>query len=606
MARLGNRTIALGGCGCALALGGCGGAQLAGSATLVSGDKVTAAASNPVTVSPLPGTPDASPNTQISFLGGPGTRVTAVRVRGSLSGVHGGMLRAYSTGTGESFLPAQPFVAGERVSVTARTISARGVRHAARTSFTVAAPVSVSEQQFPPAAGDPSAVQHYSSAPALSPSRVTITTPPGNGAAAGDLFLAPYQGRGTPGPMIVDQRGGLVWFHPLAPGFAATNFRVTRYRGAPVLSWWQGRILELGFGQGEDVIYDTSYRQVARIRAGNGYRADLHSLTITPAGTAWIDAFDPVRLSLAAAGGSAAGVLTDAVVQEIDIRTGLVMWEWHALGHIPAGESKNPLPSSSYPWDYVHVNAVTPGPHGDVLMSFRNTWSLDDVDVHSGGIRWRIGGAHSSFKLASAATFYWQHDGAFQPGGQISLFDNGSDPAQESQSRGLLLAPDQRSRTVAVVGRFVNPMRTLLASSQGNMLRLPDGNWLLGYGALPNFTEFAPSGRVLLDGTLGPGVQSFIASLSPWSGHPLDAPALAVTRLPGGSVSVAASWNGATQVRSWRVLAGSSPGQLRPVASAPREGFETTIATSARGPYVAVQALDAAGAVLAVSAATRG
>jgi hypothetical protein len=28
-------------------------------------------------------------------------------------------------------------------------------------------------------------------------------------------------------------------------------------------------------------------------------------------------------------------VLTDSVVQQIDIKTGLVMWEWHALGHIP-------------------------------------------------------------------------------------------------------------------------------------------------------------------------------------------------------------------------------------------------------------------------------
>jgi hypothetical protein len=34
---------------------------------------VAQAATNPVTVSPLPGTGDASPTTQISFLGGPGT-----------------------------------------------------------------------------------------------------------------------------------------------------------------------------------------------------------------------------------------------------------------------------------------------------------------------------------------------------------------------------------------------------------------------------------------------------------------------------------------------------------------------------------------------------
>ena len=73
--------------------------------------------------------------------------------------------------------------------------------------------------------------------------------------------------------MIVDQAGQLVWFHPLAAEQDATNFGVQSYRGRPALVWWQGRIIEAGFGQGEDVIYDSSYRQIASVRAGNGYAA---------------------------------------------------------------------------------------------------------------------------------------------------------------------------------------------------------------------------------------------------------------------------------------------------------------------------------------------
>ncbi len=118
---------------------------------------------------------------------------------------------------------------------------------------------------------------------------------------------------------------------------------------------------------------------------------------------------------------------------------------------------------------------------------------------------WRLGGAHSSFKLGPGASFYWQHDAEFQPGGLISVFDNGSDPPEEKQSRGLLLAPNFHAHTVSLVKQFVNPGKTLLASSQGNTLSLAGGNWLLGYGGLPNFTEFNDSGHVLLDGTLGPG-----------------------------------------------------------------------------------------------------
>ena len=100
------------------------------------------------------------------------------------------------------------------------------------------------------------------------------------------------------------------------------------------------------------------------------------------------------------------------------------------------------------------------------------------------------------------------------------------------------------------------------------MLSLPGRNWLLGYGGLPNFTEFDASGHVLFDGTLGSNVQNFNTFLSPWSGRPTTPPSLAVQPSGAGTVSVAASWNGATEVASWRVLAGSSPSSLTSVASA--------------------------------------
>ena len=420
----------------AVGAGACGGTSSATSAAVLDSESaITAAAGNPVTVSPLPGTGDASPRTQISFLGGPGTQVADVRVVGSSSGAHAGVLRAYSTGTGESFLPAHPFRAGERVTVHAR-VGTGNASQQASTTFTIAHQAVVSQKEFPISPGDRHAVQHYSSAPGLTPSTVRITTPAQPGASPGYLFLAPYQGQGSPGPMIADQNGNLVWFHPLAAGQQATNFQVQQYGGRPVLVWWQGRIIQVGFGEGEDVIYDSSYRRIAAVRAGNGYHADLHAIQLTPQGTAWIDAFDPIHMNLSSVHGAAAGILTDSVVQQIDVKTGLVMWEWHALGHIPVGESNNPARRSGYPWDYVHINSAQPGPSGDVLLSARNTWTLYDVDIHSGGFTWRLGGRRGNFKLGSGTRFYWQHDAEFQPGGLISMFDNGSDPPKEKQSRG--------------------------------------------------------------------------------------------------------------------------------------------------------------------------
>jgi hypothetical protein len=555
-----------------------------------------------VAVSPLPGTPDASPTTQISFLGPSGTHVASVRVVGSQSGTHSGRLEAYSTGTGESFLPSSHFTSGETVRVTAR-VAVGGTTRTVSTSFGVTAPLSISKAEFPNKPGDAAAVQHYRSAPQITPSTVRVTTPAKKGATPGDFFLAPYQGTGTPGQMIVDQTGSLVWFHPLVAGESSTNFRVQRYRGKPVLTWWQGRILKLGFGQGVDEIYGTDYHPIAHVLAGNGYHADLHEFLLTPQGTAWIDEFNPVPYDLAAVHSSSNAQLNDSIVQEIDVRTGLVMWEWHAAGHIPLADSNNGVSPASYPWDFAHVNSVDPGSSGDVLLSARNSWAIYDVDMRTGAFRWQIGGRHSTFQLGPGVTYYWQHDAEWQPGRMVSVFDNGSTPPKERESRGLLLALDGARHTVTLVKQFTNPNATLLAAAQGNLLRLPAGNWLMGYGNLPNFTEYDGSGHVLFDAALGPNVQDFRTYLAPWSGHPTTRPSVAAQAGPGGAVTVEASWNGATDVRSWHVLAGSSAGSLKPVATVARDGFETTATVHTSARRVAVAAVDAGGRTLATSAA---
>jgi hypothetical protein len=578
---------------------GAGGSTAAGQ--LRHATASSRAGANPVTVSPFPGTPDASARTQISFLGNAGTRVVSVHVEGSRSGHHGGRLEAYSTGTGESFIPERPFSAGERVSVVAR------VRHGAstttvRTHFVVATQPVIPQKLFPLYPGDPAQVQHYLSAPALTPTSVRITTPARPGAAPGDFLLAPHAGSGTPGPMIIDQSGNLVWFHPLPADVASTNLQAQRFEGKTVLTWWQGRIIKLGFGQGEDEIYNTAYKPIARVRAGNGYRADLHQFTLTPQGTAWIDAYDPVEWDNSSAGGSKHGVLTDSIVEEIDVKTGLVMWEWHALGHLALTDSYAAMEYGSHPWDYVHLNAVDPRHSGQLLMSSRNTWTVFDVNIHTGALIWRLGGKQSTFKRAPGTVFRFQHDATWQPGGLVSVFDNGYSVDGDTQSRGLLLDPNRSTGTVTLVKQFTNPDQKLLTTSQGDLLNLHDGNWLMGYGGLPNFTEYNDAGRVLFDATLGTNVENYRTYLAPWTGEPATLPAVAAQVGASGSMTVEASWNGATAVSSWRVLAGASQGSLSVVTTVKHTGFQTTCSVTAAS-LVEVQALAASGHVLATSAA---
>ena len=245
--------------------------------------------------------------------------------------------------------------------------------------------------------------------------------------------------------MIAEQNGNLVWFHPLPAGDCATNFQVQQYEGKPVLTWWQGRILEVGFGQGEDVIYNTSYQHVATICAGNGYHADLHEIRLTPQGTAWIDIFDPIHMNLSSVARRArrrADRLGRAGDRHQDRPgdVGVARARAHPARRIATTRRRTPATRGTTSTS----TRSTPGDPsaGDVLLSSRNTWTLYDVDLHSGAIRWRLGGSHSSFKLGAGTRFYWQHDAEWQPGGLISVFDNGSDPPKEKQSRGLLLDPN--------------------------------------------------------------------------------------------------------------------------------------------------------------------
>jgi hypothetical protein len=260
------------------------------------------------------------------------------------------------------------------------------------------------------------------------------------------------------------------------------------------------------------------------------------------------------------------------------------------------------MPHTTVNWDYVHINAIDPGPDG-LLLSARNTWTIYDVNMHTGAFIWRIGGKFPGFKRGPGTLFYWQHDARWEAGGLVSVFDNGSSPAEEKQSRGLLLDPNTKTGTVTLVKQFTNPDATLLASSQGDLLPLPDGNWLMGYGGLPNFTEYTGSGAVLFDATLGPKVQDFRTFLAPWNGEPTTQPSIAAQAGAAGSVTVEASWNGATEVSSWKVLAGSSASSLSTVATAPRSGFETTVSAHTSAPYVAVAAVGSSGQTLATSPA---
>jgi hypothetical protein len=555
-----------------------------------------------VTVSPLTGSRDASPRTQISFLGVPKDELSRISVVGSRSGAHAGRLEAYSEGDGASFLPSKPFSEGETVTVSGQLRSAGGVQPLLD-RFTVAYQDTLTTTPETVHSGAPSEIQRFRSRPDLQPPAVTVTAS-SPGVAPGDEFVAPYDGPGQSGPMILDPSGGLVWFKALAKYTSATNLRVQEYAGRPVLTWWQGDISVHGFGLGEDVILDSAYRQIARVQAGNGLQADLHEFQLTPQGTALITAYDPIRCNLSAVGGPADGAVTDGTFQEIDVRTGLVMFQWTSLDHVALSESYATAGKSNrdWPYDFFHINSINLDQDGGLLISARNTWTAYDLNAQTGQIVWRLGGRHSSFTLGPGVATAFQHDPRELTNGSFSIFDNGASPTVHSQSRGIVVSLEPQSAAATLVSQFTHPT-PILAKSQGDIQAQPNGDWFVGWGEVPDFSEFSPTGQLLFDAHFPDGDQSYRDLRFPWTGTPAIRPAFSLSSTHRAR-TVYASWNGATLVASWRVLTGAHPHTMKPVAEVARSGFETAIALPAgrAGRYLTVQALDAGGQVLGTAA----
>jgi hypothetical protein len=435
--------------------------------------------------------------------------------------------------------------------------------------------------------------------PDSSPPRLAVTHP-ARGVAPGFIFVAVKGGKNKPsGTVIADNHGRIVWYHQLRAGLEATDFRAQTYRGKPVLTWWEGTINKAGVGRGEYVMYDDTYRELKTLSAGNGLEGDLHEFLLTPRGTAFITVYHEVPYDLTPVGGPKKGFVYDSVVQELDVATGDVKFEWHSLEHVPLSESlqanREPAKNATEkrPLDYFHVNSVTDAPGGRILISARNTSALYLLG-RDGVVVWRLGGTRSDFGPPSEVKFRFQHDAHLRADGTLSLFDNGSLPKLEPFSRALVLKIDETERVASVVKTFVHPQK-ISAPYEGNLQLLADGGALVGWGGVRKVSEFTPGGKVRFELKLPYG-DTYRGYRLPWRGRPDLSPAVAVV-----GDRVHASWNGKTDVAFWEVLAGPDADHLTRQAGHDWAGLETTIQLETPQGAVRVRALDARGRVLGIS-----
>lgn len=408
------------------------------------------------------------------------------------------------------------------------------------------------------------------------------------------------------GTMILSGDGKLLWYaaHP----DKVHDLKVVETGGRRLLAYWQRRGSTGGYYQ----LLDERYRPAGRIVAGRGFPTNLHELQVTGR-TAWISADVKVRPR-----GSRRTVI-EYVVQEVDVETGKVLFEWRSSKHVPPGDSYERAPAGDKAWDYFHGNSIAPptAEYPTAVISSRNTSSLYGVDPRTGRTKWILGGKRDQFGLDEALPGYpfcAQHDVHRLPNGDLMLFDNGGtymhgEPrCPVHPARVLVLRVDEKRKRVKLVRSISST--GLSANGKGyfpgwvgGARLMSDGATLIDWGPNRRITAVDRDGRV--DLLLRVERWSYRANPARWTGKPGGRPAIA-TRRRGATVDVWASWNGATEIRAWQVLAGPSPQALQPVGAPARfADLETRLVARTSAPYVAVRALDADGETLGRSRAVR-
>ncbi len=485
---------------------------------------------------------------------------------------------------------------------------------AAVTAALLASPVGTvgAAEQHAPSAGRQTAtvpLGDFVSRPDLDAPELTTTT---TGEEASGLLLT------TPGlangmefqAAIYDNEGEPVWLgEPEADRFYFDLEAVT-FQGRPALAVFSGVQTALGdLSHSECLILDASYRQIAAFQL-SGYPTDAHDVAFSPDGSrVLLMSHHPVSHDMSPYGGPADATVIDTVVQERDITTGEVTFEWSALDRVPVTEStvalESPDPTTGvYP--LYHVNSLDYDTDGDLLVSGRNTDTVYKIDHATGDIVWRFGGSDSDFTFADPADApRGQHDVRRLPDGRLSMFDNGTHRLPEEYSRGAVYELDERAMTAELVADL-RPETAVFSPIVGSNRLLPEGHQLVSFGSTGQLVEF-DGDQPVFTATLEAGHMTYRTERADWHATP-DAPPDVVLGEPAedGRQTLYISWNGATDVALWRVEAGPAEDDLATVATTPRTGFETTadITPPANADVYRITALGPFGAPLGSSTLT--
>ncbi|KAF2488315.1 hypothetical protein BU16DRAFT_230729 [Lophium mytilinum] len=440
-----------------------------------------------------------------------------------------------------------------------------------------------------------------------------------NGFAPGYIFIAPY-GPIQRGPYIYNKFGDLVW-----SGYDAAyqmnntmDHKVCTYDGSDHLCMWRGSQKQ-GYGLGDGIIMNSSYQIVKTVACGNGKHADIHEFNLINGGkSALFTAYNWFQYDLAAF--NITGFPTwimQGVFQEVEVETGTVLFEWSSIDHVSPANSYVAAGSSDVsgngsaqaPWDYFHINAVDKSSAtGRYLISARHTSSVYLISPDDGSIIWQLssGGPGASF-TSSGFNFSFQHDARFILENSthtiISLFDNASNGFNRTatESSGMVIAINLDTKAATLVSQTFAPTPGgILSDSQGNSQVLASGGVFHGWGSFPAISETNAAGEAVLYATFGAyPVMNYRAYTAPWVATPNDKPALIAQpqqQNASTALNVYISWNGATEVQSWRLWGSTSDsGPFHILGNVTKKGFETHFTHANYSSFIFAEAVGGSG-----------
>ncbi|THV68594.1 hypothetical protein D6D28_06557 [Aureobasidium pullulans] len=424
-----------------------------------------------------------------------------------------------------------------------------------------------------------------------------IIVPPQKGISPEKLISWAPHGDQVPihGPQLLDAETLSVVYQ--APAFDEDNFGISvqSCNGSDYLVWWSGTNID-GRAAGHFYMLNSTYHSVFNISSVGLKLADAHDIFITPDCHAVITVYEPKPFELEDFGLQDNSWLLDSYIQEIDLATNELVFQWRASDHIDLHESLW-LPQiagenaewqglrKQNAWDFFHVNSVEKDWKGNFLISARHTNAIYYIDGVDGNVLWTLGGKRNQFEDLN--------DG----------YIKSSDPI----SRGALITLDFDAMTASLKHNYRAPSH-IESFRKGSMQVLPSSNVLLGFGNQPAFTEYAPNGTVLWDAHMGPVMAGYDRETADnyrslkvnWTGTPYWSPKIAagptlvnatdLLDAADGSVkdwvearndTVYMSWNGAMELKRWMIFAAAHPLELDSLgslfATVNKTGFETGV-----------------------------